>query len=167
MPRSRYELRLGVALLLFVSLASAPSSTAADPGLPNAKVTPGALNPLVSQSTVGSTICVIGYTKTIRPPASYTSPLKYHQLHSGYSVAGDTAMADYEEDHLVPLEVGGNPTSVKNLWPEPRFGSWSAAKKDRLENKMHLLVCSGQVSLAVAQKVFMQNWELGYAKYVG
>jgi hypothetical protein len=32
-------------------------------------------------------------------------------------------MACYEEDHLSPLEDGGNPTDPRNLWPEP-FNPW-------------------------------------------
>src|SRR3712207_3940055 len=42
--------------------------------------TPGALNPDVTQATIGSTICVRGWTRTIRPPSSYTSALKVEQL---------------------------------------------------------------------------------------
>ena len=67
----------------------------------------------------------------------------------------------------MPLELGGNPTSMQNLWPEPRKIAWGATKKDRLENKLHALVCSGQLSLRAAQKVFETNWISGYLKYVG
>jgi hypothetical protein len=56
---------------------------------------------------------------------------------------------------------------VKNLWPEPRLTTWGAAKKDALENRMHLLVCSGSVSLATAQHVFASNWIAGYRRYLG
>ena len=141
-------------------------ATSRDPGLPNSSVTPGATNPLVTQSNIHSTICVSGYTKTIRPPESYTYKLKYTQLDSGYNYKGNTSTSNYEEDHLVPLEVGGNPASVKNLWPEPWLVTWNAGKKDQLENKMHSLVCSGAISLFAAQKVFMTNWIAGYQKYI-
>ena len=137
-----------------------------DPGLPNPQVTPGAINPAVNQSNIYSTICVSGYTKTIRPPSSYTNHIKYSQLDSGYNYRGDTNASDYEEDHLVPLEVGGNPSSVKNLFPQPWLVTWNAGKKDRLEDKMHSLVCSGTISLAAAQKVFITNWIIGYKKYI-
>src|SRR6266567_5179912 len=75
---------------------------------------PAATYSVVTQSTIGSTICVSGWTATVRPPTSYTNALKVTQIAQyGYS---DTSTADYEEDHLIPLELGGNPTSALNLW---------------------------------------------------
>ena len=160
-----------VSLALVLTLVGVPVSVSmastAQPGLPNSQVTPGATNPKVTQANISSTICVSGYTKTIRPLESYTYSLKRSQLLGGYNLNGDTASADYEEDHLVPLEVGGNPTSVKNLWPEPWLTTWNAGKKDQLENKMHELVCAHAISLVAAQKIFMTNWITGYQKYVG
>ena len=138
-----------------------------DPGLPNPGRTPGAINARVTQATIHSTICVSGYTRTIRPPESYTQRLKYSQLDGGYNLNGDTRARDYEEDHLIPLEVGGSPASVKNLWPEPRHTVWGASRKDALENAMHRLVCAGQVSLVTAQRVFATNWIAGYRRYLG
>jgi len=136
-------------------------------GLPNIKLTPGAVNPAVTQANIRSTICVVGWTATVRPPVSYTNQLKYSQLHSGYNLDGDVNMKDYEEDHIVPLEVGGNPNSPLNLFPEPRNIKLGSYVKDQLENRMHQLVCSGQISLKVAQSVFLTNWEKGYQKYMG
>jgi hypothetical protein len=54
-----------------------------------------------------------------------------------------------------------------NLWPEPRNISRGASAKDRLENKMHLMICSGMISLKSAQQIFMTNWVAGYEKYIG
>jgi hypothetical protein len=155
-----------VALVALASLGGVAGAAGRDPGLPNPTLTPGATNPRVTQANVHSTICVSGYTRTIRPPESYTEPLKYHQLDSGYNLHGDTRASHYEEDHLVPLEVGGNPVSVRNLWPEPRLTAWGATQKDALENRMHSLVCAGSVSLAVAQRIFETNWIAGYQRYV-
>jgi len=47
---------------------------------PNPSRTPGALNPAVNDNNVNSTICVSGYTATIRPPVSYTNGLKQQQM---------------------------------------------------------------------------------------
>jgi hypothetical protein len=135
--------------------------------LPRSAETPGAIDPRVTQSNISTTICLPGYTKTVRPPVTYTSPLKRKQLNSGYNLNGDTNPRDYEEDHLIPLEVGGNPTLIRNLFPEPLRGTYGALNKDKLENQMHLLVCTHKISLAAAQKVFTSDWVQGYIKYVG
>ena len=160
--------RSSVVVGLIVAMAITGSALAArNPGLPNPRLTPGAVNARVTQANIHSTICVSGYTSRIRPPESYTEPIKFRQLDGGYNLAGDTRAADYEEDHLIPLEVGGSPTSVKNLWPEPRNIPWGASRKDSLENAMHRMVCDGAISLAAARRVFTTNWILGYQRYVG
>jgi hypothetical protein len=100
---------------------------------------------------------VSGYTSRVRPPSSYTDALKIEQI-KAYRYT-DTNPADYEEDHLIPLEVGGHPTDPKNLWPEPRSGPYPASQKDGLENALHAAVCDGAMTLAAAQKAIATNWE--------
>ena len=124
--------------------------------LPDPICTPGANNSDVTQSTIASTICVSGWTATIRPPASYTDKLKVQQIAQyGYT---DTAPANYEEDHLISLELGGNPTDARNLWPEPRTGSPNAANKDKVENYLKAQVCRGNMTLADAQRGIASDW---------
>jgi len=69
--------------------------------LPNRARTPGAANPNVTQADIHSTICVAGWTTTIRPASSLTAALKQQQLATGYAYHGDINTADYEEDHLL------------------------------------------------------------------
>ena len=134
-------------------------------GLPDSACTPGAINPKVTQSNIKSTICVSGYTTTIRPPTSYTTPLKIQQIQEyGYS---DTSTKSYEEDHLIPLEVGGSPTDPANLWPEPYNINYGAKVKDKVENYLHAQVCSGAITLAEAQKEDATNWENVYTSHFG
>ena len=130
-------------------------------GLPDPVRTPGAINTAVSAATVRSTICVPGYTRTIRPPVAYTSGLKHRQLDSGYAVGSDHSAADYEEDHLIPLEVGGNPTDERNLWPMPRAGIFGAGAKDALELEVHNRICDGRMSLDDGRRIFTTNWIAG------
>jgi hypothetical protein len=155
-----------IGILLFVVLG-VPSASAAAPVLPNSIATPGAINPAVTQANIHSTICVGGYTKTIRPPASYTTQLKIRQLSTPpYSAFKDLNTRDFEEDHLISLELGGSPTDPKNLWPEPYASSSGARVKDRLENALHALVCNGSIPLKTAQQVIATNWYSAYLKYV-
>jgi len=106
---------------------------------------------------------VPGYSRTVRPPSWYTSKLKHRQL-AAEAIFG--RMRDFEEDHLVPISVGGNPRDERNLWPEPRFGFWNAEKKDKLEDVMHRRVCDGSISLGAAQDAFRRNWTVAYQRYV-
>lgn len=55
-------------------------STAFARDLPDPTRTPGVANPDVTQDNIKQTICVSGWTKTIRPPSSYTSKLKLEQI---------------------------------------------------------------------------------------
>jgi hypothetical protein len=115
------------------------------PLLPNLNVTPGALYPLVHQSTIAETICKRGWTAKIKPSAAEVSRLKARQI----AVYGSTGPpTDYVLDHLVPLGLGGAPRSVKNLWPEPRGqAKTSNAREARLKRS----VCRRTMTLAKAQ----------------
>ena len=125
-------------------------------------MTPGALNPDVTQATIGRTICVTGYSSRIRPPVDYTNALKRRQI-AEYGYA-DKRLSSYEEDHLIPLSIGGAPRDPRNLWPEPRSAfltdgtDVSAATKDDFELYLHERVCSGDLPLAVAQREIGTDW---------
>ena len=72
----------------------------------------------------------------VRPPSSYTSSLKIKQIRElGYT---DTNPADYQEDHLVSLSLGGDPTSPLNLWPQPIV---QARRDDRIEYDLYRRAC--------------------------
>lgn len=149
------------------ALTSVPGSDAAF--LPNSLLTPGEFNPDVTQGTIGTTICVRGWTATVRPPASYTDALKIKQLaNPAYGDTADQNTADYEEDHFIPLDLGGNPTSEGNLWPQPRNTQpYNAGTKDQLEAAIVKLVCNGSLSLADARSQMQTDWVAAYRKYVG
>ena len=113
---------------------------------PNAVMTPGALNRTVRQATIGTTICVHGWTRTIRPPVSYTNRLKLVQM-ARYGERGSPSA--YEEDHFIPLELGGAPRNPRNLWPEPIT---QARRSDVLESRLKRAVCDGEITLARARR---------------
>jgi hypothetical protein len=132
------------------------------------KYTPGSINKNVTQDNISFTICKSGWTKTIRPSSTYTNELKYKQLTTTYSSFVKIYGADlslYEEDHLISLQLGGNPTDPKNLFPQPYAGS-NARKKDVLETKLKKLVCNGSITLKVAQNAIAKNWVLAYNRYI-
>ena len=150
--------------LLLAALLASSIGVAFAGDLPDPRLTPGATDPTVTQENIRQTVCVKGYTKTVRPPAHYTNRLKKKQIREyGYA---DRNPKDYEEDHLIPLNIGGNPTDERNLWPEPRKSEWNAKKKDALEFALYKQVCKGSVSLKEAQDAYRQNWIQAYKKYV-
>jgi len=146
--------------------------------LPVRAVTPGATNPVVTQASIGTTICRSGFTASIRPPVSYTDALKVTQLADGYAVNGNRNTAAYEEDHLIPLELGGSASSVRNLWPEPwerssahpagfAAAGTGAQTKDRIEDSLRSRVCDGQLTLVAAQRMIAANWRAAFDTYLG
>ena len=132
--------------------------------LPDARVTPGAVDQNITQSNIHSTICKPYYAKSVRPAKYFTNSLKWKQLHQyGY---GDLNPTHYEEDHLIALSIGGNPTDERNLWPEPRSGEWGAEKKDVLEFVLYRMVCTDEIALVQAQRAMASDWIDAYKKYV-
>jgi hypothetical protein len=107
--------------------------------------TPGVINPDVTQGNIDTTICRSGWTRTVRPPVDYTNALKRQQMRT-YGERGP--MSAYQEDHLISLELGGNPTDPRNLWPEPYP---RASTVDTIENQLNAEVCTGRLTLAEAQ----------------
>jgi hypothetical protein len=129
--------------------------------LPRHGLTPGAINPSVTQSNIRNTICRPGYTATVRPPFEYTNAMK-HQLMRVYGVRG--SIHDYELDHLIPLELGGCPNCETNLWPQPRDVFPGASEKDEVEDYLHHQVCSGTLPLAEAQREIASDWYAVYTR---
>ncbi len=120
--------------------------------LPDPNCTPGAISPKVTQDTLAKTICRVGYTKSIRPPGSITE-IEKRENAAAYGYTGP--LKDVEYDHLVPLEVGGDPNDPRNLWIEPGA---SPNPKDGVESRLHELVCEGRVPLATAQEAIATDW---------
>jgi hypothetical protein len=111
---------------------------------------PGDVDGRVTQETIHRTICQPGYTTTVRPPRAVTDAAKRRLLngHPG-------ARTDYELDHLIPLGLGGHPTSPNNLWLQ----HWTeAAIKVRDELRLHREFCAGRVTLEQAQREMRATW---------
>ena len=126
--------------------------------LPNKEFTPG--DPLIGLNPA-ETICVSGYTKKARA-VSESTKRKVFELYN------TTPQQDrYEVDHLISLELGGS-NDIRNLWPQSYTTQpWNAYKKDKLENKLKRMVCSGQIQLEQAQQEIANDWIAAYKKYIG
>jgi hypothetical protein len=123
---------------------------------PDRHCTPGVASAAVTQANIAHTICRAGYSKSVRPSESVTEPEKLAAM-SAYGDSGSPR--EYEYDHLISLELGGAPNDLRNLWPEP---GGSPNPKDKLETRLHKLVCDGSMTLAAAQHAIAADWVKAY-----
>ena len=146
-----------IAAAFVVAWAAAAFAQQPQPILPNPMLTPGDVFDVTS-----SDVCTPGYSKRVRNVPQSVKEQVYREY--GITVH---QRGDYECDHLISLELGGS-NSIKNLWPQSyRTRPWNARVKDRLENKLHELVCAGQLDLKTAQQAIASNWIEAYKQYVG
>lgn len=115
-----------------------------------------ATNPDVTQDTIAKTICVPGWTKTVRPSSSYTNRMKAKLVREN-DVPGDQ-VGDYELDHIIPLSSGGATRDPRNLMLQPWAGPQGAKAKDVQERRMQRRICSGAITLEAAQAYFITHW---------
>ena len=145
-------------LLSGLSLAATPlPSGNPSPILPDRSKSPGDV--LTTDTAI---ICKSGYSKTVRAvPESLKNAV--------YKLYGITSRnpGEYEIDHVVSLELGGS-NSIRNLYPESYITQpLNARVKDKLENRLHALVCAGTLDLTVAQQAIASDWTAAYVKYYG
>lgn len=107
----------------------------------------GAYNPAVTPATIRTTICVSGWSASVRPPLSYTAPLK-RRLLAEQHLPG--TVSDYQLDHMISLSVGGAPRDLRNLWLEPIT---QAKQADYWEARWHRRICDGSWGLRYTQRV--------------
>jgi hypothetical protein len=155
-PRSLIVVGISLVTIALLMLTSAPAAN--EDVLPDAARTPGAV-----AVTDVALICAPGYATHVRPRGALWRRLK-NEAYDAYGLPrGKRSTIDargkhhpaYEVDHLVPLELGGSPGDLHNLWPEPLA---SARRKDRVENELHDRVCAGTVPLGVAQRAIARDW---------
>lgn len=162
-------MNLTLNVLVLLLSASAGHAIAAD--LPRVQVTPGVARVGVSAAD----LCPIAHTPALRDVGEAEKKQVYRlygleplrngtklNFHVGYCSSKEGC----EVDHLISLELGGA-NDINNLWPEPYDGTpWNAHIKDKIENKLHTLVCSGDVTLADAQHMISTDWIGAYKKYI-
>ena len=119
---------------------------------PDPACTPGVTDPRVTQANITSTICVPGYTTKVRPPVDYTNGLR-PRLADEY---GEPHNTKGEIDHFIPLELGGAPSDIRNLWIQP--GS-IPNPKDKVEDRLKREVCANEITLAAAQAAIVRDWK--------
>lgn len=137
-------------------LAAPVSHVGPESAYPNPALTPGATDPRITQRNIKETICSPLYLAEAQPAATYANRVKIIQIaRYGYARA-DPAM--YEEDHFIPVELGGDPDAPSNMWPEPTSPAPGSHEKDQVEASLNEQVCSGSMSLTAAQQAILNDW---------
>lgn len=127
------------------------------PIMPDPKLTPGA-----ALAVTKADFCVSGYSKLVRNVPQNVKEAVYKEYGITHREKGE-----YEVDHLISLELGGS-NDIKNLWPQSfKTKPWNAHVKDVLENKLHDMICAGQIDEKTAQQAIATNWIAAYKQYVG
>lgn len=147
--------------ILCATLTFAGGGRASD--LPDPHLTPG----VARTGVTAADLCPVAHTPALRnvPESEKMAVYKSYGIlpHQGYCAVAQGC----EVDHLISLEIGGS-NDQRNLWPEPYSGTpWSARVKDKLENKLHALVCAGTITLEQAQNDVRLDWISAYKKYIG
>jgi hypothetical protein len=124
--------------------------------LPDPACTPGARY----QLAIPRLFCVSGYTVRVRNVSEATKNFVYTE----YGIT-DHTRATYEMDHLIPLELGGS-NRVANLYPEAASPTPGFHVKDRLENKIHALACSGGDWRSYQRRI-ASDWTKLYRQLIG
>lgn len=123
---------------------------------PDRSCSPGAYSAGLSRNVLCSTSF---HTSTIRNvPDS-----ERHEVEVEYGLQPRGYGSTLEVDHIISLELGGSNTSA-NLYPERAPGYHV---KDKLENRLHQMVCSGSITLRAAQQGIALNWQVLYARVFG
>jgi hypothetical protein len=123
--------------------------------VPNKRLTPGSI-----LSTSESSVCGTPGESGARiiPAAMVQRVFKEYGIRSPQPGA-------YELDYLIAPELGGA-GDIRNFWPQPYSAAgWNSHLKDALEERLHEMVCSGQISLTTAQHDIASNWVTAYKKY--
>ena len=126
--------------------------------LPDRTCSPGAVFVGVSLAT----ICTPGYSARVRSVGTAEQGSTFREYGLPFRSYGRA----YEVDHIVSLELGGS-NDLANLYPEAAVPAPGYHVKDRLENRLHRLVCAGQLPLGSVQREIAADWVALYAKVYG
>ena len=145
---------IGVVAFRYTSQRPASVSFEAE-ATPNRALTPGATR----EVTIGE-VCSSSEEEVVGDV-----PINLRQrVFQEYGIA-NARPEDYEIDYLIAPRLGGT-EDIHNLWPEPyRSRVWNAHVKDALEERLHEMVCSGQLDLFTAQHDIATDWIAAYKKY--
>jgi hypothetical protein len=127
--------------------------------LPDRRCSPGAYSSGLTKAVICASTFRTGAIRNV--PQSEKNAVERE-----YGMAAKSYGRTIEIDHIISLELGGS-NDIANLFPEPGSGKANYHIKDKLENKLHTLVCGGKITLATARRGIATNWETLYRTVFG
>ena len=155
----RHRVKLGRTVLL------APRTHTTDcvlDSLPDRRCSPGAYSTGLTKAVICSPHFDTGMVRRL-------SRSKKYAVEREYGLPAGFFRDALQIDHIVPLRLGGS-NSIANLFPEEYvFADHSPGYpvKDRLDTRLHRLVCAGRISLRTAQRRIAEDWEGLYRQLFG
>src|SRR4051812_31633031 len=152
---------VGVAAAAAAAVLAAACGT---PAQPRGPMPTDVLNRAVTPENVESTICRSDFVAALK-----LSPTELRERERNLMLRTGTdpeLAATFVVAEMVPAALGGDPRKPKNLQPLPLRGAANGANKDRLDRRLHFLVCTGKLGLREAQSALWNDWYGAYVQYV-
>jgi hypothetical protein len=144
-------------LVILAAVIAFQTTVSAEGPKPKARLTPGETRPITMAE-----VCRYSDAEVI----SHNIPEEMQQrVFTAYGIKSPNS-DQFEVDYLITPDLGGT-NSIRNLWPQPYSARWNAQVKDKLEQRLHQLVCSGKLDLGTAQHDIAVDWIHAYRKYMG
>jgi hypothetical protein len=144
---------IGRFILAAVVVGGVPSIAAAQ--LPSSFQTPG------KAAKVNETqVCGADFAASVKPAAKW----QRDEALTRYGKRPEDFTGDL--DLLIPAALGGT-TDPDNMWPQTTGGELNMDAKNKLEDKLHEMVCTDKkLTLKQAQDAIKKDWVKAYKQYV-
>lgn len=157
---------------LFTLLALFSTGSFAAGLYPDTKLTPGEIDPKVTQESIGKTICTKGYSKTARDVSQLEKIFifdLYKKAYADWPECFPKGKQKCQTDHLIGLGIGGS-NDRTNLWPQAECnlktekGCLGSEQKDVVDTYLNKEVCAGRMKLKDAQDSVRKDWVAIYKR---
>jgi hypothetical protein len=159
--------RAWVVAFLYCGMLSAHAVEVPGEDRPNVAFTQGANAEGAVRSAQYSELCPHADTTELRNVTSVQRATVFAEY--GLTPMRDVACtgpghACYEIDHDCSLVLGCT-NATGNLWPQRYDGTpWNAHVKDRLEGRLHAMICAHEIDISDAQQCISVDWIACYKR---